>query len=102
MQCRIEYFDVGVSLDIAGSHFASPVLGDRQCLGLVAVQLERYLLQIQDHVGSIFDDAFNRREFVLDTFDFHRRNCRSFDRRKQRASQRVADRRAESALERLC
>src|SRR5207248_10988609 len=28
-------------------------------------------------------------------------NCRSFDRRKQRASQRVADCRAESALERL-
>ena len=59
MQRRIEYFDVGVSLNVTGSHFTTAGLGDRQCLWLVAVQLERYLLQIQDHVGRIFNDAFD-------------------------------------------
>ena len=81
----------------------SPGLVDaeRQRLGVVDVQLQRNLLQVEDDVGRVLDDARNRRELVQHAVDLHRGDRRAFNRRQQHAPQRVADGRAEAALERL-
>ena len=68
---------------------------------MVGVQLERDLLQVEDDVGRILDHARDRRELVQHAVDLDRGDRRAFDRREQHAPQRVADRRAEAALERL-
>ena len=81
----------------------SPALStrERQRLGVVDVQLQRNLLQVEDDVGRVLDHAGNRRELVQHAVDLHRGDRRAFDRGQQHAPQRVADRRAEAALERL-
>ena len=81
----------------------SPGLVDAQVqrLGRVGVHLERDLLQVEDDVGRILDHARDRRELVQHAVDLHRRDRRPFDRGEQHAAQRVTDRRAEAALERL-
>jgi hypothetical protein len=101
VQRRIEHFDVGIGFDVAGGDLARARLRDSERLRLVAVKLERHLLQIKDDVGGVLHDPLNRREFVFDALDLDRRNCRAFDRRKQCAPQRVTDRGAKAALERL-
>src|SRR5205807_305605 len=51
--------------------------------------------------GRVLDHAGNRRELVEHAFNLHGGDRRAFNRREQDAPQRVADRRAEAALERL-
>ena len=65
------------------------------------MELHRDLLQVEDDVGRILDDARDRRELVEHAVDLHGRDGRAFDRREQHAPQRVADRGAETALEGL-
>ena len=84
-----------------GAHFAGLVDPKRQRLGVVAVQLQRNLLEVQDDVGRVLDHARNRRELVQHAVDLHRGDRRAFNRRQQHAAQRVADGGAEAALERL-
>ena len=79
MQTRIENFDVGVALDVAGGNFSGPRFGNRQGLGFAAVQLEWHLLEIEDDVGSVLNHAFDRREFVLDALDLYRGDRRPFN-----------------------
>ena len=74
---------------------------DDQRLGVVDVQLERNLLQVEDDVGRVLDHAGNRRELVQHAVDLHGGDRRALDRGEQHAPQRVADGRAEAALERL-
>jgi len=80
VQCRIEDLDIGVALNIAGGNLSRSRLRDRQRLRLVPVQLERDLLEIKNHVGGIFDHAFDRRELMLNAFDLDRGNSRALDR----------------------
>ncbi len=79
----------------------SPALSIAQVqrLGRVDVHLQRNLLQIQDDVGRVLDDAGDGRELVQHAVDLDRRDRRAFNRRQQHAPQGVADGRAESALE---
>ena len=70
-------------------------------LGRVDVHLQRNLLQVEDDVGRILDHAGDRRELVQHAVDLDRRDRRALDRGQQHAPQRVADGRAEPALERL-
>ena len=57
VQCGIEHFHVSIALDVAGRHLTRPGLGNSQSLRLVAVEIERHLLQIQYYVGRIFHHA---------------------------------------------
>ena len=50
---------------------------------------------------NVFQHAGNRRELVLRAADLDLRDCAAFEAGKQHATQAVADRRAEAALERL-
>ena len=83
--------------------FTSPALSTRRysVLVVVDVHLERNLLQVEDDVGRVLDHARDRRELVQHAVDLDRRDRRALDRGQQHAPQRVADRRAEAALERL-
>ena len=101
MGIRLEDLDVGVALDVARAHLAGLVHPQVQRLRVVDVQLQRDLLQVEDDVGRILDDAGDRRELVEHTVDLHRGDGRAFNRGEQHAPQRVADGGAEAALERL-
>ena len=83
------------------AHFAGLVDPERQRLGVIDVQLQRNLLQVEDDVGRVLDHAGDRRELVQHAVDLDRGDRRAFNRRQQHAAQRVADGRAEAALERL-
>src|SRR5580658_4216926 len=97
----IENLDVRVSLDHARGDDARLVDVKVEGLGAVAVELERNLLQVEDDVGRILDDAGDRLELVQHTLDLDGGDCRALDGREQRAAQRVADGSAEPALKRL-
>ena len=101
MGVGLEDLDVGVALNVARPHLARFVHLERQRLGVIDVQLEGNLLQVEDDVGRILDHAGDRRELMEHALDLHRRNRGAFDRRQQHAPQRVADRRAKAALEGL-
>ena len=66
-----------------------------------AVQLERNLLQVEDDVGRVFNDAGDRLELVQHAFDADRGNGRALDGGEQRAAQGIADSGAEAALKGL-
>ena len=88
---RIDQFDVLVGLDVGSGHFAFLVRRKQQCLRLARVRLELDLLEIQNDVGHVLNNAVNRGEFMLRAVHFERRNGRAFERREQHAAKRVAD-----------
>ncbi len=57
---RLENFDIRVGLDVTRPHFTR--LGDVQIQRLhrIAVHLQGHLLDVQDDVGRVFDDAGDR------------------------------------------
>ena len=56
----MEDLNVGVPLNIGGCHFAGAFLVDSQRLRFAAVQLKRYLFEIENNVGGVFHHPFNR------------------------------------------
>jgi hypothetical protein len=58
--------------------------------------LERDLLHVQDDVRHVFADAREAREFVKNVLDLDRSDRGALKRRKQYATQRIAERQAES------
>ena len=98
---RVENLNVAVGFDHARSDHAGNIGAQVERLRPVAIQLERNLLQVQNDVGRILDNARDRLELMQYAFDSHGRNRRAFNRRKQRAPQSIADRRAKPALKRL-
>ena len=62
---------------------------------------ERDLLDVEDDVGHVLAHAGDRRELVQHAVDLHRGDRGALERRQQHAAQRVAERHAEAALERL-
>ena len=57
VRVRLEDLDVAVGLNVARAHLARLVDAQRQRLGVVDVQLERNLLQVEDDVGRVLDHA---------------------------------------------
>ena len=57
--------------------------------------------EIEDDVGDIFLDAREGREFVRHTLDLDRAHGSALDGRQQHPTQRVAERMAKAAVERL-
>ena len=97
----VENFDVAVGFDHAGGNDAGLISAQINRFRRVARKLERNLLQVQDDVGRVFDDAGDRLELVQHAFDLHGGYGRAFDRAQQHAPQRVADGGAEAALKGL-
>lgn len=68
--------------------------------GLVAVAADHDVLEAQDHVGDVIDDAVERAELVVGPLEADLGDGRTGNRRQQCAPQRVAERGAEARLER--
>jgi hypothetical protein len=101
VRVRLENLHVSVGLNVARPDFSTLRYIQVERLGRVDVHLERDLLQIEDDVSRVFHGSRNRRELVQHSLDLHRRDRRAFNRREQHAPHRVANGRAEPALERL-
>src|SRR2546423_2282853 len=101
VQVAIEDFDVLIALNLGGEDFTGLIGDEPNGFDALAHDLERDLLQVEDDVGSVFNDAGDGAELVFRALDFDGRNGRAFDGAEQNAAQAVADGGAESALERL-
>jgi hypothetical protein len=65
------------------------------------LDFEQRLLEVEDDVGDIFDNAGERGELVQRAFDRDVRDRCALERAEENAAQCNAERRAEAALERL-
>src|SRR5665213_2986363 len=87
----IDQFNVLVQLNVAGGHDAFLAGRQQKHLLVARVRLELDLLQVQNDVGHVLDDAVNGGELVHRAVHFQRGDGRAFERRKQHAAERVAD-----------
>ena len=102
LELRVEDLEVGGRLDVgrrddAGALLLEPHLDLRR----LAVQAADEALEVEDDVGDVLAHARQRRELVRDALDLHRGDGGALERREQHAAQRVAERVAEAAVERL-
>ena len=67
--------------------------------GLAGVHFQKDLLEVQNDVRDVFDDAGQVAELVQGSLDLHRGNRRPFERGKQHPAQRVANGPAIAGLE---
>jgi hypothetical protein len=98
---RIEDLDVGILLEVGGGDDARAALLEIEGLRALAVKLEGDLFDVEDDVGHVLDDAGEGRELVEHALHPHRADGCTLDGGEQDAAERVTDRRAEAALERL-
>jgi hypothetical protein len=101
VQVLVQHLDLGVHLEVPGAHLALAAHLEHALLRAVAEQLQPHLLQIENDLGDVLDHARQRRELVQHALDAHRRDRRALQRRQQHPPQRVAERGAEAALERV-
>ena len=88
-------------LDVAGLDDARALLAHDHALRAVALHLDGDFLDVEDDVGHVLAHAGDRGEFVQHAVDLHGRDGGALQRGEQHAAQRVAERQAEAALERL-
>ena len=97
----VEDLDVADGVDVARRDGAGAGLAQRHALRALALHLDGDRLDVEDDVRHVLADARDRRELVQHAVDMHRRHRRALERGQEHAAQRVAERRAEAALERL-
>ena len=92
---------VGIGGDVLGPHLAwlRRAQGDR--LRVVDVHLEGHALEVEDEIGRVLHRPRDRGELVEHAVDLHCRDGGALDGRQQDAPHGIANRRAETALERL-
>ena len=87
--------------DVAGAHRARALLRERQLGFFARVHLDRDALQVQQDVDDVLLHALDARVLVQHAVDLGLDDGSAGHRRQQHAPQRVAERVAEAALERL-
>ena len=97
----IDDLDVVRRLDVAGRDRAFAFLAQHQRDFVTVVQAEDDALQVQHDVNDVFLDAVDGRVLVQHAGDRHFGRRIAHHRRQQHATQRVAERVAVAALERL-
>ncbi len=97
----VEDLDVADASDVAGRDDAGAGLAQRHALRALALHLDGDFLDVEDDVGHVLAHAGDRRELVQHAVDLHGGHGRALQRGQQHAAQRVAERHAEAALERL-
>jgi hypothetical protein len=80
---------------------ARALLAHDHALGTLAFHLDGDFLDVQDDVGDVLAHAGDRGELVQHAVDLDGGHGRATQRREKHAAQRVAERQAEAALERL-
>ena len=97
----LRIYDVADGLDVAGGDRARALLLHHHALRAFALHLDGDVLDVEDDVGHVLAHAGDRGELVQHAVDLHRLHRRALQRGQQHAAQRVAERQAEAALERL-
>ena len=97
----VDDVDVVVGDHIAAGHRSRLALFDAHHLGAVGLVLDNQRLNVQHDIGHVFHDAGYRREFVLRALHLDLCHGATFQAGKQDTPQTVADRDAETSLERL-
>src|SRR6267143_5179330 len=69
VKVRRQDLNVRIVLHVAGFGDPGSFLAQANGLGLIGVQLETDLLDVENDVGDVFGDARNRGEFVQDALD---------------------------------
>src|SRR6185437_6507643 len=87
--------------DVAGRDHALALLRKAEVGFVGAVEADRDALEVQQHLDHVFLQAFQRGVFVQHAVDFRFDDRRTGDGRQQHAPQRVAERVAVTALQRL-
>ena len=100
MQVRVEHVDVSRALDVTGRDDGGAAHVDAQVDGLIRLRRQHDVLEVQDDVGDVFGDARDRVELVERLVEADRRDRRAGNRRQEGATERVAERVAETGLER--
>jgi hypothetical protein len=85
----------------AGGAMSAAVTAQVHHHRLVLLAGEHQLLEVQDDLGDVLDDALHRGELVLVPLDLDAGDGRARDGRQQRAPQRVAEGVAEAGLQGL-
>ena len=98
---RVEAGDAIDERDVTGGDDALALLVETDRIGLVVLDLEQGLLEVEDDVRHVLDDAREGGELVQRAFDRDVRDRGALERRQQDAAERDAERRAEATLERL-
>jgi hypothetical protein len=83
----VQHREIGVFLDHGRGHDAGLLRVERDGLGLIGVQLQRHLLQIEDDVGGVLHHAGDGAELVQHALDLHGGNRGAFDGTQQGAPQ---------------
>jgi len=78
-------------LDVTGGDGTLLVDRENQVAGLVVVCLELDLLEVEDDLNDVLDDAGDAGELVGSPLDLHRSDGGAFQRGEERAAERVAD-----------
>ncbi len=90
-----------VQLDVARRYGARSFLRDPEFGRIARVHTNGYLLQVQENIDDVLLHTFDTRVLVQYPFYLHFRDRRTRHRRQQDATQRIAKRMTEAALERL-
>src|SRR4051794_5171448 len=102
LELGVQDLEVGRRLDVGGRHSAlAPRRQAHLDLGGLAVEDADELLEVEDDVGDVLADARQGRELVRDALDLDGRHRCALERREQDATQGVAERVAEAAVEGL-
>lgn len=97
----VQDFDVGRGFDLTSGHRAGARGAQGHALRTFGVHAHGQLLDIQNDVDDVFTDAFERGEFVHHAIDLDGGDGGALQRREENATQSVAERHAEAALERF-
>src|SRR5215210_1563711 len=102
LRLGVEDLDPGGQVDVLGSDVPGPG-GHQRCLdlGRVRVHPADDALEVEDDVGDVLGHALDGRELVRDSLNPHAGDRGARQRREQDPAQRVAERVAKAALERL-
>ena len=90
-----------VALDVARADRARALLREAQLRLFARIQADRDLLEVQQDVDDVFLHALDAGVLVQHAIDLGLGDGAAGHRRQQHATQRVAQRMAEAALERL-
>ena len=99
-QVAVQDLDVARGLEVRRECVAGAALVEADDDGLVAVDLQDHVLQVQEDVGDVLLHPLDRRELVQGGVEADLGGRGPRDRREQRAAQRVAERVAEARVER--
>ncbi len=98
---RIDDLDRVIDLDVGRRDDALALLAERERGLVVAVHADGDVLEVQQNLDDVFLQAFERGVLVQHAVDFDLDDRAARNGRQQHAPQRVAERMAEAALERL-